>query len=993
MSSGDSVFDAFLAALWRDFDAGRLRPLSEYLAAFPGRDADVAREYAAMSAGGPATWRSPDGERGRGDGGGSGARPATPWGAPSTACAASGPRLGPYLLGEELGRGGFGEVYRAEDVRIGRRVALKVLTRGHSLDDLALERFRREAQILSKLDHPGICTVFEAGQDRGTPYLAMKLVPGETLAKKLAAARERLTPEESGTLRLEFESDADAPPPEAKLAADRSDSTPATEVDVGRVVRLIEQAARALHVAHEAGVVHRDVKPGNIMVTPDGAPVVLDFGLAYDAEADGPTLSRTGDLMGTPAYMSPEQIAARRIRVDRRTDVFSLGVTLFECLSLRRPFESPTREGLLQAIMTQAPPDLRRLNAAVPRDLHVVAATALEKDRDRRYATALDFADDLRRVRRREPIRARPPGPWTKLVRFTQRNPALAAALFALFAVLAAGLGVALTLLGQKEAALAQVTNERNGKTAALEDYDRLGDRSRLARLRRESEALWPAEPGIADELRSWLEEAERTAARSATHEASLAAWRRAADGEDAAAASRSASRLRAVEAEREQLLRDRKKFAAAAALSRRLGADAAEAEPVNESLARALRRLDEEAALEARPRFRDPAMQFRFDSVADLCAELRRFADPDPFRGEMASVRRRLRFAETVAARTIEGERAARWEAATRAIGDQQGKYGGLRLAPQLGLIPLGPDPVSGWWEFVDVATTADDADPIPRRKEDGRWDVRPETGLIFVLLPGGKFFQGARRPDAAEAARGAPYPPNVDPYAAGDEAPVHATTLDPFFLSKYEMTQAQWLRVAGENPSHFHPGVRWGDRPVDLRHPVESVTWFECERRLAEIGCVLPTEAQWEFGARGGTRSPFWSGDERSSLAPGANLADEYGKAHGGGADVAIEPWDDGYAVHAPVGTYRPNGFGLHDTAGNVYEWCRDGMFPYLAFAPRAGDGFRGPSHPPLRASRGGSFYYLAVNARSADRADDTPDTRNDDLGLRPARALRRP
>jgi WD40 repeat protein/serine/threonine protein kinase len=394
---------------------------------------------------------------------------------PAAAAQPPSRRVGPYDTLILLGSGGQGDVYLAEDTRLRRRVALKVLPREHAMRSRALDRFRREAAITARLDHPGICTVYEAGEDAGVPWIAMRYVEGETLAQWTAASRGRA------------EEAADPSLSTASREFRRSMGDVRTREGTMRTVEVLEKAARALHAAHEAGLVHRDIKPANVIVTPGREPVLLDFGLARE-ESDESALTLTGTLMGTPAYMSPEQLTAQRIRLDRRTDVYSLGVTLYECLTLRLPFEAPTRERLYQRILVSDPEDARRHNPAIPEDLRVVLETALEKDRERRYQTALDLAEDLARVRRREPIRARPAGPVLRLRRWAQRNPATAASTVSLFVALSAGLAASLHLLGAAR-------RERDEKEAARRDADRRkgeaeAARDETARLLREARAL-----------------------------------------------------------------------------------------------------------------------------------------------------------------------------------------------------------------------------------------------------------------------------------------------------------------------------------------------------------------------------------------------------------------------------------------------------------------------------------------------------------------------
>jgi len=328
-------------------------------------------------------------------------------------------------------------------------VALKVLTNLGPVSETMIGRFRREAEVASRLDHPGICTIFEAGNAQGIPFIAMRFVEGETLARKI-----QLTYEESWdtptAIDLEQPSGRD---PDARPVRPTADP-PSGRGKVIEVVGLFERVARALHHAHTHGVIHRDIKPGNIIVTPDGEPVILDFGLARELESDVKTLTLSGDLFGTPAYMSPEQLTENARAVDALTDVHSLGVTLFECLTLERPFDGPSREKTFQNILTREPPDATALNPSIPSDLKTVLDLAMEKDRNHRYQSALALAEDLGRVRRFEPILARPVSSFFRFRRWVQRNPALALAIIVLFLVLAAGLTTSLALLSQKKTAL-----------------------------------------------------------------------------------------------------------------------------------------------------------------------------------------------------------------------------------------------------------------------------------------------------------------------------------------------------------------------------------------------------------------------------------------------------------------------------------------------------------------------------------------------------------
>jgi len=351
--------------------------------------------------------------------------------------------LGDFHLLREIGRGGMGVVYEAEQLSLGRRVALKVLPLAATLDPRRLQRFKNEAQAAAGLHHTNIVPVYFVGCERGVHYYAMQLIEGQTLAaavgelrrqreagkkKSRPAAPLRASPRNAAGDPEATESsrpNATALPGEADTAAraalstERSDSPAYFRV----VARLGIQAAEALEHAHQLGVIHRDIKPSNLMVDGRGNLWVTDFGLARLGSDPGLTLS--GDLLGTLRYMSPEQALANRVLIDHRTDVYSLGATLYEILTLEPAFGGENREQVLRQIAFEEPARPRRLNPGIPAELETIVQKALEKNPQDRYATAQELADDLRRFLEDKPIRARRPGVLQRGRKWARRHKAL----------------------------------------------------------------------------------------------------------------------------------------------------------------------------------------------------------------------------------------------------------------------------------------------------------------------------------------------------------------------------------------------------------------------------------------------------------------------------------------------------------------------------------------------------------------------------------------
>jgi serine/threonine protein kinase/formylglycine-generating enzyme required for sulfatase activity len=865
---------AFLARFLEDRQAGRVRGLAAYQSLCPGFEEIIAREYQELQ-------QSPA------DGAGAAEAPVS---------------IGSYRLLERLGEGGMGTVYLVQqETPVARQVALKLIKLGMDTREV-VTRFKAEQQALALMDHPHIARVFDAGAtEQGRPYFVMEYVPGVPLLR--SCDQDRLT--------------------------------------VGERLRLFVAVCEGVQHAHQKGIIHRDLKPSNVLVSRvDGraAPKIIDFGLAkaVGSRTGQTLLTDPGRLVGTLEYMSPEQAGGRDLDLDTRTDIYSLGIVLYELLTGVRPFDRrEVRDGgdseLRRRILEVEPSrpsvrllaqgaaaaelarlrgtDVRGLGRALRGDLDWIVLKAIEKDRDKRYASASELAQDVIRHQSHEPVMAGPPSTWYRLRKYVRRNQRTLVAAGAVVAALATGL---LVSIHQHAAAQAHLTN-----------YRRMADVKRLQDLQAAEQELWPAWPEKIPAMRAWLDRANELRARRGPHEQRLA--------------------------ELETALRG------------------GSGDPVT---------LGE--------------MAWQRDTLAGLVAGIATLEEPDPRKSTVRSVVERIQAAAAVGRISLEDQVQA-WTACCDAVAASS-VYQGLRMAPQVGLVPLGRNERTGLFEFWHVPS----GDRPAWDAATGRVKLDDGTGLVLVLLPPGTFAMGARKPDPG------PGPgPNLDPDATPFEAPVHSVSLDAFFLSRFEMTQGQWRRWVGDNPSHFligKPAARAG-RLVTATHPVEQVTHVECSTVVKQMGLSLPTEAQWEYACRAGTTTVFSTGDDPVSLLGAANIADEASRAamsgnRGWTAQAGFD--DDGHTVHAPVGSLAPNAFGLFDVHGNVSEWCRDWLAPFT-LPVAAGDGAR--LVPPAEVTsgrvkactlRGGSWFLPAYRCRSANRSQEMPHVRNSALGVRPARPV---
>lgn len=955
-----------------------------------------------------------------------------------------GPRANRYRIVEEFARGGMGAILRVFDEELRRSLAMKViLGKGEAangetpaVDAKTLGRFLEEAQVTGQLDHPGIVPVHEMGLDaEGRVFFTMRLVKGEDLRAvfdHVKSGKDGWSQTRALHVLLKV---CDAVSYAHAKGVIHRDLKPANVMvgKFGEVYVMDWGLARVLGCADRHDLRLREVaSPLNA-----SQPSLVSTEREADREAtpDSPLVTMDGDVVGTPSFMPPEQAEGKIESIGPHSDVYALGAMLYQLVTGRMPYVTPgarmTQYTILARVLEGPPEPAAELAPDTPAELLAILEKAMERDAARRYRTMQELAADLRAYLEGRVVAAYETGAIAELKKWVERNKALAASLAA-GVVLAVG-AVSWNAWTSRQHAEAMIEKNRDLTTANaladanaatardeatradaakreaeanLADVLRLGDIKRVRDLEARAQELWPAWPELVPEIERWIADAREVTARLEQHRASLEELRAKALPPETPV-DRSTFTAQRREAQVQQRRKDLAELdaflakraddvtgqrAAVAAELRGEGGAAADEPP---------RREWRFAPDAANTQWRHDQLAELVDAVEALQAEL---AVPEavaaawkPSADEPAPAAAFVQATATIAAMQRRIDHAAwveevsldealdDWREAIARIA-KNAKYAAFAERPfteQFGLVPIGPDPESGLEEFWHVETGA-----RPQRDPtNGKFTVTAATAMVFVLLPGGTSTMGSRQPDTDHPVGS----PHVDPRSEREEQPPHAVTLAPFFMSKFEMTRAQWLRVAGNDPSRidFNGGV-----PRPVTSPVESIDWSEAQELAERLVARLPTDAQWEYAARAGTTTVYWCGDDPATIKAreAGNVFDEHGAKVG--YRGTPEKWNDGYADVAPVGTFAANPFGLHDVIGNVWESCADEYAAdYQSTPARPGDGERSlPVQAGSRARvlRGGGWDSAASFTRSAFRLRYDPALRDINLGLRPARVI---
>ncbi|MFT7618949.1 MAG: formylglycine-generating enzyme required for sulfatase activity/serine/threonine protein kinase [Planctomycetota bacterium] len=916
-----------------------------------------------------------------------------------------------------IGKGGMGVVFRALQPNLGREVAVKTMRSELKRRPELQNAFICEAIVTALLNHPNIVPVHSmATSKEGLVSFSMKLVGGK---------------------------------PWSSLIHNKSDSDSPTLL--GRHIEILRAVSHAVDFAHDKGILHRDLKPDNVMVGSFGEVLVMDWGLACGFGDRGATaadiLSQRSQhardidhIAGTPSYLAPEMALAMGSEFGPWTDVYLLGGLLHEILVKRPPHQGPSIHVILASAAASVPPTFPDL---IPSGLQKICQKALSSNPGDRYQSVNEFlaaldeyeghheSEELATMARADVTRGREAKRGKRAYGFynqaiagfrqalavwpqnaeAAKDLAVVHRCIAEIALERGDLGIAqinieeledkenlLELVQTKEddrgeekkakrrqkvvliATVAIVVvsllveyilvsiqhtkaeKERAEKQQALDDFERMSDIKQLASARSDAALLWPPSKNIVEGLESWLDRYRPLFERLEVHEATLLKIREFARPYD--------QDQRAADYQSEYAELKRLKARRGALVATSQGAMLKEFDQRIQKVEQAVQKRKSWDFGE------DIDKSFMQETLSRLVEDLTLESGNS---GLLQSIKSRIQLAIEIESATV-GRFATAWEETLTGVRASSNYE--VNVTPVVGLIPLGKNPKTGLFEFLHWLSHKRGA-PLPVRNSAGDFKVMAETGVILVLLPGSSFHMGSIHPYKAALSD-----VNIDIHAAKDELPVHEVKLSPFLIGKYEVTQGQWQRLFGANPSFHLAGTKVKETLIDATHPVEQVDWNAANDFAKRMGLSLPTESQWEFACRAGTNSPFSTGVTLE--AHSANIADQGSKDFYTSGWRFEEDYVDEYPVHAPVGSMTPNAFGLFDMHGNVFEWCQDWYGPYALDNIDEGTGLRHPLQRKTRVRRGGSFFDVAVYARSANRYRYSPEYRFDHLGFRVTAAL---
>ena len=749
-----------------------------------------------------------------------------------------------YQIQREIGRGSMGIVYEAQDTRLDRRIALKVLRADLVATETFVRRFLKEAKAAARLSHPNIVSIYDTDEEHGTIYIAMELLAGEPLDKLIK--RKKFTEKE--------------------------------------IVHLAVQTARVLDYAHANGIIHRDIKPGNIIVDPNGRIKITDFGVARIEDPSAPQQTVIGEVLGTPAYMSPEQALGKS--VDGRTDIFSLGVVLYELCTGMRPFRGDTLSAILMAIIHEDPSEPRMINAAISPELARVIMKCMSKAAEDRFQTGKALADALEKlVQREEPVARAEPS--------TKKSPMRLGLLFAtILLLLAIGGGLSYHFLTQR--------------IKAIEERSTAGTMAPLQEQAKTAPGTKPEKGPDLDEARRKIDELEKTLAE--VHSKQIEADKRAKEAEEA--------KRKVEEVEKKK----------------------AEADKRSRELEDAKRKAEELERQKAEAHIK----QAEADNRAKAMEDAKRKAEE--LEGQKAKAR--IKQAEA-------DNRAKEMENAKRKAEELE-----RQKAP--------------------AAAKQQEASPFSMNA----------IGMEFVPIPAGKFIMGS---PVDESGR---YP---------NEGPQHEVQITrAFYMGKFEVKVSEFrefVRATGYRTEAEVKGYAWvlrSSKPIGghmqtmssvwekqaglywdnpgfsqkENHPVTCLSWNDVTEfanwlsKKTGHSYRLPTEAEWEYACRAGTKSGYGFGSDANELEKYAwHLRNSERETH-------------------PVGQKIPNAWGLYDMHGNAREWCQDWYGEYAAGSVIDPVG---PAIGAARLQRGGSWGAVAKDLRCAERSKSEPSRANNRLGFR--------